>query len=71
MEPFCQTAKVCNMNYLPPFVVHGTHSMNEDGYKQNGELYGQVLHYLENREVELSEMSNYKYFNDYIATKMT
>jgi glutathione-regulated potassium-efflux system ancillary protein KefG len=70
MEPFCQTAKVCNMNYLPPFVVHGTHSMNEDGYKQNGELYGQVLHYLENREVELSEMSNYKYFNDYIATKM-
>jgi len=71
MEPFCQTAKVCNMHYLPPFVVHGTHSMTEDSYTKYGELYGQALHYLENMEIKLAELSNFKYFNDWIVTKIT
>jgi glutathione-regulated potassium-efflux system ancillary protein KefG len=25
--PFRQTARLCNMTYLPPFVIHGTHRM--------------------------------------------
>jgi len=70
MEPFCQTAKVCNMLYLPPFVVHGTHSMQEEGYLKYGTLYGQTLEYLENKDLVLSELAEFKYFNDYIATKL-
>jgi glutathione-regulated potassium-efflux system ancillary protein KefG len=70
MEPFCQTAKVCNMVYLPPFVVHGTHSMQDEGYQKYGTLYGQALEYLENRDLKLSELAKYKYFNDFIATKL-
>ena len=38
LEPFNQTAKVCNMMYLPPFVVHGTHNMSTEDYKKNGQL---------------------------------
>lgn len=70
MEPFCQTTKVCNMVYLPPFVVHGTHSMREEDYLKYGVLYGQMLEYLENRELKFSELEKFKYFNDYIATKL-
>lgn len=36
LEPFNQTAQVCKMHYLPPYVVHGTFSMNDDDYKQAG-----------------------------------
>lgn len=29
LAPFRQTAKLCKMNYLPPFVIHGTHRLDE------------------------------------------
>jgi glutathione-regulated potassium-efflux system ancillary protein KefG len=70
MEPFCQTAKVCNMTYLPPFVVHGTHSMDESGYEKFGTLYGQSLQYLETMDVDPAEMAPFDYFNDWIKTKI-
>jgi len=70
LEPFCQTAKVCNMHYLPPFVVHGTHAMDEKGYKKFGALYGQALEYLENKTIDVIEASAFDYFNDLLQTKM-
>jgi glutathione-regulated potassium-efflux system ancillary protein KefG len=30
LAPFAQTARLCGMDYLPPFVVHGTHQLNDD-----------------------------------------
>lgn len=71
LVPFSQTVKKCNMTYLPPFVIHGTHSMNEEGYSQNGKLYGQVLDYLEHRELDLSELEGFHYFNDWFTTKLS
>lgn len=70
LEPFCQTAKVCNMTYLPPFVVHGTHSMDETGYEKYAKLYGQVLEYLENKDLNVKEIAEHHYFNDWIKTKL-
>lgn len=29
LAPFEQTARLCGMDYLPPFVVHGTHQLQE------------------------------------------
>lgn len=71
LEPFCQTARVCNMHYLPPFVVHGTHSMDEEGFLENGKLYGFLLEYLENRDFKVEEAIKYDYFNDWLLTKIT
>lgn len=70
LEPFCQTARVCNLTYLPPFVVHGTHSMDEQGYIDSANQYRYVLEYLENRELDVSEISAYDYFNDWINLKL-
>ena len=68
MEPFNQTAKVCNMNYLPPFVVHGTHNMSEADYERYGLVYGYLLDYLENNELDINEVSQFHYFNEWFAT---
>jgi len=70
LEPFCQTAKVCNMTYLPPFVVHGTHSMDADGYQKYGNLYEQVLLFLEHKTLNFEDLDKHSYFNDYIQTKI-
>ncbi|WP_330443133.1 NAD(P)H-dependent oxidoreductase [Flavobacterium sp. C4GT6] len=70
LEPFNQTAKVCNLTYLPPFVVHGTHSMTVEGYIENGKLYRQILEYLENKTITPEDLSGYQYFNDWFKTKL-
>ena len=68
LEPFIQTAKVCNMFYLPPFVVHGTHDMKEEDYLKNGLVYGYLLDYLENNDLNLDEIMQYHYLNEWFAT---
>ncbi|MBW4482325.1 MAG: NAD(P)H-dependent oxidoreductase [Tildeniella torsiva UHER 1998/13D] len=30
LAPFAQTARLCGMDYLPPFVVHGAHQLSDD-----------------------------------------
>ena len=69
LEPFNQTAKVCNMLYLPPFVVHGTYKMKEVNCKKNGLIYGLFLDYLEKNNLEIAEISRYEYLNDWFSTK--
>jgi glutathione-regulated potassium-efflux system ancillary protein KefG len=62
--PFKQTASLCKMEYLPPFVVHGTHLLSPEqiqGYAQN---YQKTLIALRDGLVELSEMLNYDYMNE-------
>jgi glutathione-regulated potassium-efflux system ancillary protein KefG len=68
LEPFNQTAKVCNMEYLPPFVVHGTHNMTEADYQKNGLIYGYFLDYLENNTLDTTEILQHHYFNEWFAT---
>lgn len=69
LEPFNQTARVCRMIYLPPFVVHGTHSMSEEEYLENGKLYGKILNYLEKEGLQLDDLTQYPYFNDWFINK--
>lgn len=69
MEPFCQTAKVCNMHYLPPFVFHGAHFLEPEEFELNGTLYGRALDYLSTKKFDLQEIAQHTYFNDWITTK--
>jgi glutathione-regulated potassium-efflux system ancillary protein KefG len=34
LKPFEQAAKVCQMTYLPPFVIHGTHRLSRQDIEQ-------------------------------------
>lgn len=65
LTPFEQTANLCKMNYLPPFVVHGTHSITKEEVLYEKELFFKMLHDLANDGVNRDDLGNKEYFNDY------
>jgi glutathione-regulated potassium-efflux system ancillary protein KefG len=44
--------------------------MDDAGYEKNAILYGQVLEYLENKPLDVKEVSEHHYFNDWFKTKL-
>ncbi|MGV6818309.1 MAG: glutathione-regulated potassium-efflux system oxidoreductase KefF [Thiotrichales bacterium] len=42
-RPFEQTARICQMHYLPPFVVHSTHAMSEASIDDKAEAYRALI----------------------------
>jgi len=69
LEPFSQTAKVCNMDYLPPLVFHGTHNMDQDDYNRIGLVYRNLLNHMENNDLDTNEISQSHYLNDWFELK--
>ncbi|MEN8229603.1 MAG: NAD(P)H-dependent oxidoreductase [Bacteroidota bacterium] len=67
LSPFEQTGALCRMNYLPPFVVHGTHLLNDDGIMLAGEKYRKVIQNLREDRFTPEEFLKHDYFNDIIA----
>jgi glutathione-regulated potassium-efflux system ancillary protein KefG len=43
LRPFEQTARLCGMNWLPPFIVHGTHAIEEEAISLSAEAYRQLI----------------------------
>ena len=43
LRPFEQTAKLCEMEYLPPYALMGTHTLNAQQLKKQALGYGQLL----------------------------
>lgn len=43
LAPFEQTARLCHMNYLPPFVVHGTHRLSGEDMELHATLFARLL----------------------------
>lgn len=70
LKPFEQSAVLCGMEYLPPFVVHDASTMKNSGdiavYK---DLYGRIINALRDGDIDSSELSGYEYMNDYFKEK--
>jgi len=43
LSPFEQTVHLCHMEYLPPFVVHGTHLLEEKDIRKAGSEYRKLI----------------------------
>lgn len=67
LAPFELTVKLCNMNYLPPFVVHGTHLLDESGIREAAIEYRKVLQTLRDGIFDDQEIMKYDYLNDLMA----
>lgn len=67
LAPFDQTANLCNMQYLPPFVVHGTHLLDENGVSEAGKEYRKAIVSLRDGVFNEEELFNPEYINDIIA----
>ena len=53
--PIAQTARLCGMTYLPPFLVHGTHRMTADEMQAHARDYRRVLEALRDGRIVMDE----------------
>lgn len=66
MYPFERTAKLCKMEYLPPFVVHGAHKLSPSQIEEAGQQYRWLLEQLADDQVPLNEVLAANYLNDWV-----
>lgn len=68
LAPFEQTAKLCEMEYLPPFVVCGTHRLEkQQEIDQHAEDYRNIILALRDNTIDWDTLYQLKYFNDNLA----
>ena len=66
LAPFEQTARLCNMTYLPPFVIHGTHRLEQADIELYAVQYEQLLIALASDRITPEEWSQVSYLNELI-----
>ena len=52
LAPIEQTARLCGMDYPPPFVVHGTHRLDAEGIERAADEYGRFVAALRDDRVD-------------------
>lgn len=66
LRPFEQTANLCHMIYLPPFVLHDAMNINLNlDLHFYTELYRNMLTLLINRKIDFDKLAEFEYMNDY------
>jgi len=53
LVPISQTARLCGIDYLPPFIVHGTHAMKPDEIEAHARDYRRFVEALRDGSVDL------------------
>jgi len=64
LAPFEQTVCLCRMNYLPPFVTHGTHMLRADQIAHAAEDYVRIIEGLRDGSFSEDDIMKQKYIND-------
>lgn len=64
--PFEQTTKLCRMQYLPPFVTHGTHRITSDDLKTQLHLVDALFALLQKEQLDFEALQKFSYANDYL-----
>jgi glutathione-regulated potassium-efflux system ancillary protein KefG len=65
LTPFEQTARLCKMTYLPPFVVQGTHLLTEEELALHAALYHTLLERLAQGAFSVETIGQYMFLNDW------
>lgn len=71
LAPIEQTAKLCNMRYLPPYVIAGTHRMNDDDIEQAAQRYRQLLLLLRDDRIDLGALDHSGLLSDALETVLS
>ena len=58
LAPLEQTARLCGMTYLAPFVAHGTHAMTTDGMTRHAEDYQRLLAAIRDDRIDIEAASD-------------
>jgi glutathione-regulated potassium-efflux system ancillary protein KefG len=68
MRPFQQSAQLCKMYYLPPFVVHGTHMLTDELMLDYAMKYKELLISLRDDLFDFEELTSQEYLNDILES---
>lgn len=63
LTPFNQSASLCRMKYLPPFVVHGSHTLSAEELKQTTSDFRQLILLLRDEKCNEKKFSEIEYCN--------
>ena len=66
LSPFRQTVHLCHMEYLPPFVVHGTHRLTDAEVREFGLLYAKLYDELLHGEAKHVEYDEHLHMNEWL-----
>lgn len=64
LVPFKQSTHLCRMEYLPPFVIHGSHTISEDEIVAASLKYKKLLLDLRDDKIDFSKLHELEYLND-------
>ena len=63
--PFIQTARLCRMQYLPPYIIHGTHLMqSKEVIAECAEDYKKLIIELTSGEIDFEGLEAKSYWNE-------
>jgi glutathione-regulated potassium-efflux system ancillary protein KefG len=63
LAPMEQTANLCGMTFLPPFVVHATHQMGSDDIEKFAQEYRNMLIALRDDQIDLDQVNKFPRIN--------
>lgn len=63
--PFEQTARLCNMTYLPPYLIQGTHRMREDDIEVQARNYADFLTKLTEGKIQPDDLLQFSTISEY------
>ena len=66
LAPFIQSASLCRITNLPPFVVHGSHTLNGDQIKKYADDYKSVIKLLRDNKIKTERLNSMEYMNEII-----
>lgn len=64
LAPFEQTAWLCQMTYLPPFAIQGTHGLSNEAIIESAQQYKQLLQHLQSDKTSSESLQTAVYLND-------
>ncbi len=65
LAPIVQTARLCKMKFLPPYVVHGTHSITSEVMQEHCRRTQLLLTRLREEKINLERIFGLNYLNDF------
>jgi glutathione-regulated potassium-efflux system ancillary protein KefG len=64
LVPFKQSANLCGMDYLPPFVIYGSHTLDNAEIEKLNIKYKKLLIDLRDEKLGNDQIESVQYFND-------
>jgi len=56
------------MTYLPPFVVHGSHTISDNGIEEYAKMYLELIAGLRDEKINVTKLPSKEYSNDLFET---